>query len=77
MRPWAQVMRRGGLRENMRYKVGGTIELNWEVIVEADDEAEAGQVGKSYALDGHGVVGCTGQVYVFDILPIEAETVKP
>lgn len=38
----------------MKYRVTGTIELNWENIVEADSEQEALERGASYAEDGMG-----------------------
>jgi hypothetical protein len=39
----------------MKYKVCGTIELNWENVVEADSEAEAEELAKDYAEDGVGL----------------------
>lgn len=39
----------------MRYKVTGTINLNWENTVDAESEAEAEATAKSYAEDGHGL----------------------
>jgi hypothetical protein len=39
----------------MKYRVTGTIELNWENIVDADSEEEAEKIGISFAMDGHGL----------------------
>lgn len=39
----------------MKYKVNGTINLNWEVVVEAESEAEAEEQAKLYAEDGYGL----------------------
>jgi len=39
----------------MKYKVTGTIELNWENVVEADSEEEAEEWGRGFAEDGHGL----------------------
>lgn len=37
-----------------KYSVTGTIELNFCVIVEAENEEEARKLGCEYAEDGHG-----------------------
>jgi hypothetical protein len=42
-------------QDKMKYKVSGTIELNWENEVEADSEEEAEESGKGYAEDGVGL----------------------
>ena len=39
----------------MRYRVSGTIELNWEVDVDADSEEEAERKAIMMAEDGHGM----------------------
>lgn len=39
----------------MKYNVRGTIELNWQVTVEADSEEEAEEKAKLYAEDGIGL----------------------
>jgi len=39
----------------MKYKVYGTILLNWENLVEADSEEEAEEEGKIWAEDGYGL----------------------
>ena len=39
----------------MKYKVTGTIELNWENVVEAESVEEAIASGIEWACDGHGL----------------------
>ena len=54
-----------------KYKVYGTIELNFEIEVEADSEIEAMSEAKEYAEDGHGLGEPTGQIDVNSITKVE------
>jgi len=48
----------------LKYKVNGTIELNFEVVIEAENEVEAEKIGKMYAEDGNGLNIPTGETKV-------------
>lgn len=55
-----------------KYRVSGTIELNWSVDVEAEDADEAEQLGKDYAEDGRGHDIPTGDTEVDQVLELPA-----
>ena len=54
----------------VRYKVNGTIELNFSVEVEADSEQEAETYAKMYAEDGVGLGFPVDEAEVFSIKEI-------
>jgi hypothetical protein len=52
------------------YIVKGTIELNYEVTVEADDMDEAEERAKQAAEDGHGLDIPTGNTDVYEVTEV-------
>lgn len=55
----------------MKYKISGTIELNWSAEIEADSEDEAIQKAKDYAYDGNGLDIPVGEPEVHDVNLVE------
>ncbi len=53
-----------------KYKVSGTIKLNFEITVEANNEHEAEQLGAEYAEDGHGLSTPVSSAEVGDVEPV-------
>lgn len=51
----------------MKYKVSGTIELNFQMMVHADSEDEADQRGRDLACDGVGLSSPVGEPEVNEI----------
>ncbi len=54
-----------------KYRVRGTILLNWENVVEADSEDEAEELAKGYAIDGMGLSIPVEEPEVSDVELIE------
>ena len=61
----------------MKYRVRGTIELNWENVVEAESAEEAERQGKDWAEDGVGLDIPTGDTKVWSVVAIESNLVRP